>query len=298
MRYAWDPESALLDRIERTVRRRERAVSYSRYVAIGDSSTEGLDDPDGTGRHRGWADRFAAHVAGAQPEPLLYANLAVRGLKTREILETQLERALAMRPDLATVFAGTNDIIRRRVDPDAVAADLRTMHRAFHEVGATVLTITMPDLSRVIPGAGRLRPRLEAINAATRAICAETGSLCADLTRYPGAEDPRFWSDDRLHANALGHARIAEGLAHRLGLPGFNDSWAVPLPPIPRASMATRLAAELRWMQRHLLPWLWRHATDRSSSDGITAKRPELTLVVERNAPSRRSFTRDRMIGS
>jgi lysophospholipase L1-like esterase len=255
-------------------------LSFLRYVAIGDSSTEGLDDPAGDGRYRGWADRFAAHVAAAQPEPLLYANLAVRGLRTREILETQLERALAMRPDLATVFSGTNDIIRRSVDLDAVAADLRTMHRGFRDAGATVLTITMPDLSRVIPGAGHLRPRLEALNAATRAVCAETGSLCVDLARYPVAVDPRCWSGDRLHANALGHARIAEGLAHRLGLPGFDDSWTAPLPPLARASLAERLTAELRWTRRYLLPWLWRRARGRSSSDGITAKRPELTPVV------------------
>lgn len=256
------------------------SATFARYVAIGDSSTEGLDDPDGNGRYRGWADRFAAHVAGAQSKPLLYANLAVRGLKTRAILEQQLEPALAMRPDLATVFSGTNDIIRRRVDLDGVANDLRTMQRALRAAGATVLTITMPDLSEVIPGARRLRGRLEQFNKDVRAICAETGAHCVDLARYPAASDPRLWSDDRLHANAIGHARIAQGLAHALGIDGFDDSWSAQLPPRPRTSIGRRLAAEARWTQRHLLPWLARRITGRSSADGITAKRPHLTPVT------------------
>ena len=98
--------------------------AYQRYVAIGDSSTEGLQDPGPHGHYRGWADRFAQHVARAQDAPLLYANLAIRGRKTRHLVEEQLEPALAMRPDLATVFSGTNDLIRRRFDLDAVIADL------------------------------------------------------------------------------------------------------------------------------------------------------------------------------
>ena len=54
-------------------------TTFRRYVAIGDSSTEGLEDPDGHGGYRGWADRLAQHIADAQDEPLEYANLAIRG---------------------------------------------------------------------------------------------------------------------------------------------------------------------------------------------------------------------------
>ena len=129
-------------------------MPFQRYVAIGDSSTEGLDDPLGEGHFRGWADRLAVHVAQAQGG-LLYANLAVRGRRTREVLEQQLGPALAMRPDLATVFSGTNDVIRSGFDPARVAADIEAMQRALRGVGATVLTFTLPDLSDVIPLARR-----------------------------------------------------------------------------------------------------------------------------------------------
>jgi lysophospholipase L1-like esterase len=68
------------------VRKKLRPLArvFTRYVAIGDSSTEGLDDPDGHGGYRGWANRLAARVASAQSSPLLYANLAIRGRNTRQ----------------------------------------------------------------------------------------------------------------------------------------------------------------------------------------------------------------------
>ena len=36
-----------------------RYNDFRRFVAIGDSTTEGMDDPDGSGGYRGWADRLA-----------------------------------------------------------------------------------------------------------------------------------------------------------------------------------------------------------------------------------------------
>ncbi len=251
---------------------------YERYVAIGDSSTEGLDDPDGKGGFRGWANRLAERIASTQGG-LLYANLAVRGRRTGQIREEQLEPALALRPDLATLFCGTNDVVARRFDLERVAADYEAMLRALTGTGTTVLTFTMPDLSRVLPLAGRVAPRLEALNRAMREAAQRTGARLVDFSEHPVAGDPRLWSDDRLHANSAGHARIAWALGHALGLPGADGSWAEPLPPAPRPTASEWLGAELAWTRRHLLPWLLRHARGRSSGDGRRAKRPALAEV-------------------
>ncbi|MBX3174069.1 MAG: SGNH/GDSL hydrolase family protein [Gemmatimonadaceae bacterium] len=253
--------------------------TFERYVAIGDSSTEGLEDAVPGARHRGWADRLAQHVASAQGRALMYANLAVRGRKIREVLEEQLAPALSFRPDLASVFAGTNDIIRSRVDLDAVCADLHTMQRALREIGATVVTITMPDLSEVLPLARRIQPRLEAFNARVRELSVDTGSLVLDVAAYPVASDPRLWHEDRLHANSEGHRRIAAGLAYRLGLPGFGEEWGAPLPPRPAPGIVANATAELRWVLGYLFPWILRRVTGRSSGDGVSAKRPALEPV-------------------
>jgi len=255
-------------------------MTFARYVALGDSSTEGLEDPGTNGRHRGWADRFAQHVARAQNTPLAYANLAVRGRKTRQVLDQQLEPALAMRPDLATLFAGTNDIIQKQVNIDAVLNDLRTMQLALRGAGATVLTITMPDISEIAPFAKKARPRLALFNAGVRALGAETGTLVLDVAADPTAVDKRYWHEDRLHANAEGHRLIAEGLAHTLGLPGYAQLGNAPLPPATPESSFAKTISELRWMQGYLLPWMVRHALGRSSGDGITPKHPQFTTVL------------------
>ena len=252
---------------------------FERYVAIGDSSTEGLDDPDGNGGYRGWANRLAERLAAAQGS-VLYANLGVRGKTTREVAAEQLAAAVAMRPDLATVFTGTNDVTARRFDAAAVAADVERLQATLVGAGATVLTFTLPDLTPVMPLARGLAPRVRALNAAIRAACAHTGATLLDFAAYPVASDPRLWSDDRLHANAAGHARVAAALAHALGLPGCDESWRQPLPPRGSHRAAAWLAAELRWGRRHLLPWIWQHLRGRSSSDGQGPKRPALAELL------------------
>jgi lysophospholipase L1-like esterase len=254
-------------------------MHYQRYVAIGDSTSEGLDDPDGRGGYRGWANRLAERIA-AQQGRLLYANLAIRGRTTRQIREEQLAPALAMRPDLSTVVAGTNDVLRRHFDADGFGADLEAMQSAMIGIGATVLTFTLPDLTPVMPFARVLGGRVSLLNEKIRAACANSGAILCDLAAHAVGSDPRLWSDDRLHANSVGHARIAEALAYHLGLPGTSAAWSDPLPELPRRTMAAIVRAELAWGRRYLLPWIGRHLVGRSSGDGITPKRPTLMPVV------------------
>ncbi|WP_406081740.1 SGNH/GDSL hydrolase family protein [Micromonospora sp. NBC_00858] len=246
---------------------------WQRYVAIGDSTTEGLDDPDGAGGYRGWADRFALAVARAQGG-LEYANLAIRGRTTARIRAEQLQPALDLAPDLATVVAGMNDVLRPSFDAEQVAEHVAEMQRALVGQGATVLTFTMPDPAPVMPLARPLRGRMLALNAALRVVTTQTGATLLDLGAHPVSSDPRLWSDDRLHANSAGHARIAAALAYTAGLPGFDDSWTQPLPPVSRRRRGEVLGAELAWTRRHLLPWLVRHLCGRSSGDDRVAKRP------------------------
>ncbi|MGH7741216.1 MAG: SGNH/GDSL hydrolase family protein [Candidatus Eiseniibacteriota bacterium] len=227
---------------------------FERYVAIGDSSTEGLDDPDGHGGYRGWSRRLAERLRTAQGA-LEYHNFGIRGLKTRQIRDRQLERALNLRPDLATLFCGTNDLMTLRFDARAVGEDAALMQRELIARGATVLTFTLPDLSPVMPLARLIAPRVRALNAALRDAAAGSGAFLLDFAAHRVAADPRLWSDDRIHANSDGHARIAEALAHALGLAGATDAWQRPLAPTAPASWSARARAELSWMHRHLLPW-------------------------------------------
>lgn len=261
------------------------APRFARYVAIGDSSTEGLDDPDGRGGFRGWSTRLAERIAAGQGS-LLYANLAIRGRRTRQILQEQLPAAAAMRPDLATVFSGTNDLMARHFDAAAFGADMTEMQATLIDGGARVLTFTMPDLAPVMPLARWIAPRLEALNETLRAVSAATGAILVDFAAHRSASDSRLWSEDRLHANAAGHELIAAALADALGLPGADDSWRRPLPPAAPLAPWERVAAEFRWGRRHLVPWAWRHLHGRSSGDGRGPKRPRLAPFPDQELAS------------
>jgi lysophospholipase L1-like esterase len=251
---------------------------FHRYVAIGDSTVEGLDDPDGNGGYRGWADRLAARLA-AEQGSVLYANLAIRGRTTRQIRREQLDEAVAMQPDLVAMFSGMNDLLGRRFDPAALRDDVEAMQGTLTGTGATVITFTLPDLGDVMPIARMVRGRLVQMNQIIRDAGSKTGAIVCDFAAYPVASDIRLWSDDRLHANSVGHARIADALAYHLGLPGTDKSWSEPLPDAPPPRWGEIVRAEAAWTRRHLLPWIWRHAHGRSSGDGITPKVPQLTLI-------------------
>jgi lysophospholipase L1-like esterase len=253
---------------------------FNRYVALGDSSTEGIDDPCESGAgYRGWSQRLAERINTAQGGGLLYANLAVRGLTTAQVRARQLAAALALRPDLATVFCGTNDVTAPRFDPARVAADIEHMQGTLVAGGATVLSFTLPDLTPLMPLARLIAPRIAALNAALARASRNSGAILVDFAAYPVATDARLWSEDRIHANSAGHARIAEALAHALGLPGSDERWRLPFPTPLRPIRRERCAAELRWVRRHLLPWLWAGVLGRSSADGRSPKRPVLTPV-------------------
>ncbi|MEU7559875.1 SGNH/GDSL hydrolase family protein [Streptomyces eurythermus] len=255
-------------------------VTYRRYVALGDSQAEGLGDGDDTVGLRGFADRLAEHLARHNPG-LGYANLAVRGRLAARIHAEQLAPALALRPDLATVVAGVNDLLRPRFDADHVAGHLEAMFAALTAQGARVATLTFPDLARITPLARPLTPRVIALNRRIREAARRHGVAVAETGHHPVVADPRLWSPDRLHAGPLGHQRIADALADALGLPGADDTWTRPLagPATPAPAGLRAAAGELRWAAAFLGPWLGRRLRGRSSGDGHTAKRPLLTPV-------------------
>lgn len=250
-----------------------------RYVALGDSQTEGIGDGDEESGYRGWADRLADHLAatGARVE---YANLAVRGRLARQVHEEQLKAALELRPDVATVFAGVNDLIRPKYDPDEVLGHLETMFAELTGAGARVATMTFPDIARIAPLAKPLVPRVLDFNERVREAAERHGVAVADTAAHEVAVDRRLWQGDRLHCSPEGHRRIAGAMAHALGLPGSDESWADPLPPLPAPGAFRSAADEVRWLGSFLGPWVMRRIRGRSSGDGRSAKRP-VPLPVE-----------------
>jgi lysophospholipase L1-like esterase len=255
-------------------------TTFRRYVAIGDSTTEGLEDPHPEGGYRGWADRLAQHIADCQDVVLEYANLAIRGLRMHQIRTGQLDDALAMQPDLLSIFGGMNDVIAPRCDFDAIRADYVIAFGEARRAGCTVLTFTMPDPSAINPLGWRLRERVSKLNAIIRSEAEPRGVLVMDFEAHPVAKDPRLWFEDRLHGNTFGHIKVAAGLAWRLAIAGFDESWAdllegEPEPPRPRVP----ITGDMDWAVNYLLPWLGKGIRRLPSGLGIERKRPVPTVV-------------------
>ncbi len=255
------------------------APRFSRYVALGDSQTEGIGDPNPDGTDRGWADRFAERLNVHNPG-LLYANLAVRGRRMAEIHDQQLAPAVALGPDLASVMGGVNDLIRPRFDLDGSLTHMDVMLRELERTGATVVTATLPDLSSFVPAARVIHRRVTAFNQGLRGIAADNNAVLADLARAPDAADPRLWSQDRLHLNPEGHRALAQAIAAAVLGTGDHEVRRTPQPVQFHHGTRQRMATELRWIRSFLMPWIGRRLTSRSSGDGRHPKRPQLVPVV------------------
>ena len=253
-------------------------TGYSRYVAIGDSQTEGLWDGDDTVGFLGFADRLAAMLDALYPG-LEYANLAIRGKLVADVLSEQVPQALAMRPDLVTVCAGMNDVIQPGRSFGRALEDLDHVHAALAESGATVVTTTFPNVAQFLPFGRIVSPRLARINAAIRAAAGRYGFRLVDLYNAASMRDLDTWSIDRVHASTKGHVLFAAAAAEALNLPGSNHDWAEASHTPTRLSFGAGAYGHLRWTQDSFFPWIWRRLRGQSSADGRVPKRPRLEPV-------------------
>lgn len=221
-------------------------IPWSRFVALGDSLTEGVGDPVGRSL-RGWADRLAASLKELNPE-LQYWNLARRGLTTLQVQETQLERARALQPDLVSIVVGMNDLLAAEFDANLYRNHLGEIAGPMAATGATLLMGTFPKqlpVLRLLPRhtARERRARLQAASDVVLELADRYGAECMDAApewRYTMAES----SIDGCHPNARGHSHIA-----RLGLAALCARAGVTEPPMADGAvwLSTSLG-HLRWL--------------------------------------------------
>ena len=126
--------------------------------------------------------------------------------------------------------------------------------------------------------ATRVLPRMVRLFDFVDELAERHGALVVDLFGAQVLGDQRMWADDRLHLNAAGHRRVAEAVWQGLGLTAEHD-WRAELPPYLPPSWLARRSSDLRFTRRHLVPWIGRRLTGRSSGDGRRPKRPELLTV-------------------
>ncbi|MFF6827153.1 GDSL-type esterase/lipase family protein [Streptomyces longwoodensis] len=233
-----------------------------RFVALGDSLTEGVGDPTDEG-WRGWAALLADGLGAGPATPVRFTNLAVSGAQTRDVLERQLPAALGLRPEVAAVVVGVNDTLRRTFDIHAVAARLDRVYGALAGQGAVLLTACLPDPGGVLGLPGALaRPlarRQQAVNTVVHALSERYDAVHLHAAEGAWVTDRALWSADRLHPGERGHRHLAlrfHALLAETGLARGAAPSAEPEFPVP-----TR-AASLRWLATAGTGWVVRRCTD------------------------------------
>lgn len=249
-----------------------------RYVALGDSFTEGVGDwdqrsPNGV---RGWADRVAEQLVLADPS-WGYANLAIRGRKMRQILGEQVDAALALQPTLVTIYAGANDILRPSIDLDVLLAEYDAGIARLRASGAAVVLFTGFDSSKSAVF-GKTRGRTAIYNELVREIVDRHDAELVDYWRMREFQNWGYWDVDRMHMAAAGHTLMAVKVLEVL-----KSAHSIEVPELearPALSRLTQLRKDALWAREYLGPWVGRRLRGQSSGDALPVKYPELTHPV------------------
>lgn len=245
-----------------------------RYVAIGDSFTEGVGDEQPDGSVRGWADLVAQGLADATGQPVQYANLAIRGKLLAPIIAEQLEPALALEPTLISFNGGGNDMLRPGTDMPWVVNQTKQALRRILETDSEPLLLAGANPTVGIPRGGTVRTKGDALTVAATTLATDLGIRMCDNWSDPVLARREYWSTDRLHLAPIGHHRVASNVLLALGY-AHPEDWLLDADPRP----APTTREQLRYTREHVLPWVKRRLTGRSSGDGRTAKHPEFVWV-------------------
>jgi lysophospholipase L1-like esterase len=192
-------------------------LNWANYVALGDSLTAGRDDHGPGGARIGWARRLAGILSARTAVRCQLTNLAADGASVGLVLERQLPEAARIRPDLASVTVGMNDIRDPGFSEERFAAGVGRLIDGLTATGATVLTCTLPDIAAIMPLPADLvevaRQRMRLASDVIRAQAAARGAVCLDAWAMSGAADLGLFGPDRIHPNASGHQLMADAFA-------------------------------------------------------------------------------------
>lgn len=197
-----------------------------RIVAVGDSSltAPGVDDLDDV-----WLRRLALTYASRHRVELI--SLGVGGSRTQDVIDGQLEAAVALRPDLAVVTVGSNDAIRAgRVR--RYAAALEVVVGRLEEVSGAVLLVGMGDLGSIPRLPSALRPYLTRRSRTFDGACLRVAVTHPRTVKVHARglmvtafrADPSLFAPDQFHASAAGHAVFADAAA-----PAFEAAYRMAL---------------------------------------------------------------------
>lgn len=189
-----------------------------RYVALGDSFSAGTE----TGDAAPWPNLAAETFRERRPE-LEFLNLAVEGCSSQDVVDNQLEPALAMAPDLVSVICGANDVLlTSRPDEEAFRRALESTLSALAALRPEPLIVTAtypsvaPDALRERT-AQRVTEGLDGFNRTISELSKAHGTLCLNLAGHTEVDVEANFDQDGFHPSARGHQLAAEAFVQAVG---------------------------------------------------------------------------------
>ena len=259
-------------------------MKYTRFIALGDSMTEGMSDEVVEGKYRGWADRVADVLAKGDPN-FTYLNLAIRGKLLKQVVEDQIPNALKFiegKQTLVSFHAGANDVLRPNYKPEVSLPEYERGIKQLTDSGATVIVFTVVDK---VEGKGKTatlwHQRFSAFNENVRMVAGKYPTILFEARKAEFLNDRRFLAFDRLHMNSEGHRRLANAVLEGLGYE-FDLNWRMPLPEAKEKNKVLKFFINISWVGIFLLPWIWRRVRGKSSGDGRSAKHQEPIRWIKR----------------
>ncbi|WP_423462951.1 GDSL-type esterase/lipase family protein [Promicromonospora sp. MS192] len=254
------------------------ASGRGRLVALGDSITVGVGDsvgPDAV-HGPGWAAHLATVLGMTE-----FTNLATNGARSRDVAVAQLAAALALRPRLATVLVGGNDVLRSDFDARLTLMDLRRSVQELRGAGADVVLVRLPviGLFELAPRPVRrvMRRRVAAVDAAVDEVASASGTdqapgrvVVVDAAHAIAPAGAKAWHIDRVHPSPAGHRRLALAVAAALAtldpayavVPDGADAARQVAARLPAAPAPPDLRQRVTWLVRAGLPWCVRRGRD------------------------------------
>jgi len=197
-----------------------------RYVALGDSYTIGT----GTlGAEERWPDQLVARLGADGPTLDLVANLGVNGFTSRDVLDEELPRLAALRPELATLLVGVNDVVQGFPETTYARNAALILDQLLVALRPDrIVAVATPDFTVTPQGAAYGDPVLQAAgirrnNEIVRGLAADRGIAFVDIhdLSLRAAHDRSLVADDGLHPSGAQYAlwidRIAPVVAALLG---------------------------------------------------------------------------------
>jgi lysophospholipase L1-like esterase len=184
------------------------------YVALGDSTVEGI----GASRpSANYVSRLHTRLRAVYPRAGV-VNLGVGGATSADVVDSQLERAVLLRPQLVTLSIGPNDVTGRVPVQEYERNVDRIFRRLSEETRAVVVANLLPDLAATPRFRGReAAPRVGGLtvrfNEALARAARPYGVEVVDLYEPSRAElpvRPELVAADGYHPSDVGYARWAE----------------------------------------------------------------------------------------